>query len=82
MCIFILQALGLSEIWCQCLRKCLQLLEESHSILTSTDNRDLLQDLINEKEGQKRIKGRVERSSVCVYVHACVNRTGRIVLFC
>lgn len=71
MCIFILQALGLSEIWCQCLRKCLQLLEDSHLILTSTDNRDLLQDLINEKEGQKRIKGRVERNSVCVCTCVC-----------
>ena len=52
-----LQSLGLSDIWCQCLQKCLYLLKESQLVLTSSVDEETLKLMLNEREGQMKIKG-------------------------
>uniref|UniRef100_A0A1X7TED7 Synergin gamma C-terminal domain-containing protein n=2 Tax=Amphimedon queenslandica TaxID=400682 RepID=A0A1X7TED7_AMPQE len=72
------KSIGLSEIWCQCLQKCLDLLKDSQSLLTSSSNdEETLNIIINEREGQMKIKGLAELYRFAKRLHTSSRGQGK-----
>ncbi|XP_019856721.1 PREDICTED: uncharacterized protein LOC109585178 [Amphimedon queenslandica] len=72
------KSIGLSEIWCQCLQKCLDLLKDSQSLLTSSSNdEETLNIIINEREGEMKIKGLAELYRFAKRLHTSSRGQGK-----